>query len=94
MADLNALIAQGYQFQAPPDPFVQYAKRQQLDQGEQTNQLNQMKMQEYQRGIQEHNALRKLDPSSPTYINEVTKINKTTNIFEFILEGLKKKMFL
>ena len=57
MADLNALIAQGYQFQAPPDPFVQYAKRQQLDQGEQTNQLNQMKMQEYQRGIQQQNAL-------------------------------------
>ena len=82
MADLNALIAQGYQFQAPPDPFVQYAKRQQLDQGEQTNQLNQMKMQEYQRGIQEHNALRKLDPSSPTYINEVTKINPKLG-FEF-----------
>lgn len=75
MADLNALIAQGYQFQAPPDPFAQYGKMQQLQQGEQTNQLNQMKMQEYQRGIQEHNALRGLDPSSPTYINEVTKIN-------------------
>ena len=75
MADLNALIAQGYQFQAPPDPFVQYAKRQQLDQGEQTNQLNQMKMQEYQRGIQEHNAVRGLDPSSPTYISDVTKIS-------------------
>jgi hypothetical protein len=75
MADLNALIAQGYQFQAPPDPFVQYAKRQQLDQGEQTNQLNQMKMQEYQRGIQEQNALRALDPASATYINDVTKIS-------------------
>ena len=48
MADLNALIAQGYQFQAPPDPFVQYGKMQQLQQGEQANQLNQMKMQEAQ----------------------------------------------
>ena len=75
MADLNALIAQGYQFQAPPDPFVQYGKMQQLQQGEQTNQLNQMKMQEYQRGIQEHNALRELDPSSPTYLQDVMKIN-------------------
>lgn len=82
MADLNALIAQGYQFQAPPDPFAQYGKMQQLQQGEQTNQLNQMKMQEYQRGIQEQNALRGLDPSSPTYINEVTKINPKLG-FEF-----------
>ena len=75
MADLNALIAQGYQFQAPPDPFVQYAKRQQLDVGEQTNQLNQMKMQEYQRGVQEQNQLRALDPASATYITDITKIN-------------------
>ena len=75
MADLNALIAQGYQFQPLPDPFAQYGKMQQLQQGEQANQLNQMKMQEYQRGIQEQNQLRGLDPSSPTYINEVTKIN-------------------
>jgi hypothetical protein len=82
MADLNALIAQGYQFQAPPDPFAQYGKMQQLQQGEQTNQLNQMKMQEYQRGIQEQNALRGLDPSSPTYLNEVTKINPKLG-FEF-----------
>ena len=58
MADLNALIAQGYQFQAPPDPFAQYAKMQQLEQGQQANQLNQMKMQEYQRGLQSQNALR------------------------------------
>jgi hypothetical protein len=82
MADLNALIAQGYQFQAPPDPFTQYGKMQQLQQGEQTNQLNQMKMQEYQRGIQEQNALRGLDPASATYINDVTKINPKLG-FEF-----------
>ena len=82
MADLNALIAQGYQFQAPPDPFAQYGKMQQLQQGEQTNQLNQMKMQEYQRGIQEHNALRGLDPSSPTYLQDVMKINPEKG-FEF-----------
>jgi len=75
MADLNALIAQGYQFQAPPDPFAQYAKRQQLDLGEQTNQLNQMKMQEYQRGMEEHNALRRLDPTSATYLQDVMRIS-------------------
>jgi len=75
MADLNALIAQGYQFQPPPDPFAQYAKMQQLDQGEQTNQLNRMKMQEYQRGMEETNAMRRLDPTSATYLQDITRIN-------------------
>jgi len=73
MADLNALIAQGVQFQAPPNPFAQYAQMQQLQQGEQANQLGQMKMQEYQRGLQEQNALRNVvsqpgfDPMNPTH---------------------------
>lgn len=75
MANLNALIAQGYQFQPPPDPFAQYAKQQQLQQGEQANQLNQMKMQEYQRGMEETNAMRRLDPTSATYLQDITRIN-------------------
>lgn len=82
MADLNALIAQGYQFQAPPDPFAQYARMQQLDQGEQANQLNRMKMQEYQRGMEETNAMRRLDPNSETYLQDITRINPKTG-FEF-----------
>lgn len=75
MADLNALIAQGYQFQAPPDPFAQYARMQQLDQGEQANQLNRMKMQEYQRDMEDTNAMRRLDPTSATYLQDITRIN-------------------
>ena len=39
MADLNALIAQGTQFQAPVNPFVQYGQMQQLQQNEQANEL-------------------------------------------------------
>ena len=62
MADLNSMIAQGAQFQAPIDPFVQYGKLQQLQQGQQTNALNQMKMDEYVRGQQESNALRQFLP--------------------------------
>lgn len=58
MADLNALIAQGAQFKAPPDPFAQYAQMQQLQQGQQANQLNQMQMQKYQQEMQSQNALR------------------------------------
>ena len=57
MADLNALIAQGAQFRQAPDPFVQYGQMQQLEQNRQTNALNQMKMQEMQRGIETTNAL-------------------------------------
>tara|TARA_R110000868_G_scaffold16422_1_gene73721 strand:- start:923 stop:2335 length:1413 start_codon:yes stop_codon:yes gene_type:complete len=75
MADLNALIAQGYQFQPPPDPFVQYGRMQQLQQGEQANQLNQLKMQEAQRAMEETNALRRLDPASATYLQDVTRIS-------------------
>lgn len=62
MADLNSMIAQGAQFQAPIDPFVQYGRLQQLQQGQQTNALNQMKMDEYVRGQQESNALRQFLP--------------------------------
>jgi len=75
MANLNALIAQGYQFQPPVNPFVQYGQMQQLEQGQQTNELNRMKMQEYQRGMEETNALRRLDPTSPTYLEDVTRIS-------------------
>lgn len=75
MADLNALIAQGYQFQPLPDPFVQYGKMQQLQQGQQANQLNQLNIQKTQRDFEEQNQLRGLDPTSPTYLSDVTKIS-------------------
>lgn len=47
MADLNALIAQGYQVQAPPDPFAQYSKMQQLENSATQNRLAQQQMQEH-----------------------------------------------
>jgi hypothetical protein len=82
MADLNALIAQGVQFKAPPDPFEQYGRMQQLEQGQQANQLNMMKMDEYRRGLTEQNALRNLDPSAADYLAQVSKINPKLG-FEF-----------
>lgn len=39
MADLNSMIAQGAQFQAPIDPFAQYGKMQQLQQYQNQNEL-------------------------------------------------------
>jgi hypothetical protein len=46
MADLNSLIAQGAQFQAPQDPFAQYGKMQQLESNRQEMQLRQQEMQD------------------------------------------------
>ena len=80
MADLNSMIAQGAQFQAPIDPFVQYGRMQQLQQGQQTNALNQMKMDEYQRGLQEQNALRQLNPNASDYETQLFKVNPTLGI--------------
>jgi hypothetical protein len=80
MADLNALIAQGAQFQAPVDPFAQYGKMQQLQQGQQANALNQMKMEEMQAATAERNALRQLNPASPDYESQLFKVNPTMGI--------------
>lgn len=57
MADLNALIAQGYQFQPPPDPFAQYAKMQQLNVGQNQNALAQYQLAQAQRADVQANAL-------------------------------------
>jgi len=57
MADLNALIAQGYQPQAPVDPFAQYAKMQQLNVGENQNALAQYQLAQAQRADVQANAL-------------------------------------
>lgn len=81
MADLNALIAQGAQFAAPPDPFAQYAKMQQLEQGQTANQLNRMKMDEYERArIEEEgtrNYLRGKDLALPETRTGLTQFGKT-----------------
>jgi hypothetical protein len=82
MADLNALIAQGVQFKAPPDPFEQYGKMQQLEQGRQTNQLNVMKLDEARRGFEEANQLRALNPAAADYLAQVSRINPKTG-YEF-----------
>ena len=80
MADLNALIAQGAQFAAPVDPFAQYGKMQQLEQGQTANQLNRMKMEEMQAANTERNALRQLDPTSPDYESQLFRVNPTMGI--------------
>lgn len=57
MADLNALIAQGYQFQPAVDPFVQYGKMQQLQNAGMQNQLAQYQFEAAKRADLQANAL-------------------------------------
>ena len=57
MADLNSLIAQGYQPQAPIDPFAQYAKMQQLNTGMNQNALAQYQLESAKRADTQANAL-------------------------------------
>jgi len=80
MADLNSMIAQGAQFQAPMDPFAQYGKMQQLESGMRANQLHQLQLQEAQSSAQEKNALRQLNPNAPDYEAQLFKVNPTIGI--------------
>ena len=57
MADLNSLIAQGFQPQAPIDPFAQYAKMQQLNVGMNQNALAQYQLESAKRADAQANAL-------------------------------------
>lgn len=75
MADLNALIAQGAQFRQPESPLNMMAQLQTFQQGQSANQLNQMKIAEAQRGMEEANALRRLDPSSASYLQDVMRVS-------------------
>ena len=60
----------------------------------QTNQLNQIKMQEAQQGIQTKNALRQLDPNSPTYGSDVMRLDPDTGIKYGAYEAQQAKMRL
>lgn len=60
MADINALIAQGIRPIEIQDPLARATKFAALEGAQQERQMNALKMQEYQRGVEEQNALREL----------------------------------
>lgn len=60
MADINALIAQGIRPIEIQDPVSRAARFAALEGAQQERQMNALKMQEYQRGVEEQNALREL----------------------------------
>ena len=76
---LNELIAQGAQFKAP-DLLNQYAAMQNLQQGMQQNALNQLKVDEMRRGVDEQNRLRAAyagitDYNDPSVLNKIGAIS-------------------
>jgi hypothetical protein len=60
---------------AAPSPANQMAQLMALRDAQQQNQLRQMQMATIQREEADINALRQFDPSSPTYIQDVTRLN-------------------
>jgi hypothetical protein len=72
---LDPVIAQGFRGIQLENPVENYMRLQQMQSAQQQNQLNALKMQEYQREVETTNRLRSLDPKSPGYIDEVTRIN-------------------
>jgi hypothetical protein len=90
MADLNALIAQGAQFAAPVDPFAQYGKMQQLQQGETANQLHRMQMEDYRRKADVTNRLGALDPAAADYLAQIKRIDPKLG-FDLEEQSIKSK---
>jgi len=82
MALVNPNIAMGFrqpEFQVP-NALAQYAQIQQIQGGQQAQELNMLKMQEAQAAMQERNALRQLNPSSPDYEEQMFRLNPQLGI--------------
>jgi hypothetical protein len=63
MMPLDPVIAQGFRGLQLQDPLEQYARVSQIQQAQQQNQLAALKMQEYQRGVEQQNRLREFIPT-------------------------------
>ena len=82
MALVNPNIAMSYR--APdiqaPNQLAQYAQMQQILGGQQTQELNALKMQEAQAALQERNALRGLNPTAADYESQLFKVSPQLGI--------------
>jgi hypothetical protein len=80
MALVDPTIALGFRQPEQPNMLNQYAQIAQLQSGQQAQQLNALKMQEAQAAMQERNALRQLDPSSPDYGKQLMRVSPTQGL--------------
>ena len=78
-------LAQGIQFAAPPDPFAQYGKMQQLQQGQQQMQISQMQLDELKRDregmvqFQKDLAAKGGNPDLDEYANMMLRSNSSAH---------------
>jgi predicted DNA binding CopG/RHH family protein len=72
---LDPVIAGGFRGVQLPDPLEGYARVQQIRAAQQQNELARMQLEQRQQEQEVSNRLRSLDPTSPEYISEVTRIN-------------------
>jgi hypothetical protein len=75
MATIDPNIAMGYRPVQIENPLNQLAAVAQIQSGQQSQQLNALKMQEAQQGIENRNRLRELDPNDPDYISKIIRID-------------------
>jgi len=85
MATIDSNIAMGYKPIQIENPLNQLAAVAQIQSGQQSQQLNALKMQEYQRGLEEENKLRTLlsggsDINSPDVIRQMYGISPTKGL--------------
>ena len=86
MATIDPNIALGVRPVQIENPLNQLAAYSQIQRGQQDQQLNMLKMQEYQRGLEEENKLRTLlsgggDINSPDVIRQMYGISPTKGWF-------------
>jgi hypothetical protein len=82
MALVNPNIAMSFRqpdIQAP-NALAQYAQIQQIQGGQQAQELNALKMQEAQAAMLERNALRQLNPAAEDYESQLFKVNPSLGI--------------
>lgn len=75
MANLDYTIASGIKPIQLESPINQLAQVYQLKGMQEASQMNALKMQEAQREAQQRNALSRLNPSSPTYFEDIQRIS-------------------
>jgi hypothetical protein len=77
---LNPNIALGVRPLEVPNQLAQYGQMQQIMAAQDAQQLNALKMQEAQAGLEERNKLRALNPSAPDYEAQLFKVNPQLGI--------------
>ena len=82
MALVNPNIAMSFRMPEfkPRNALAEYAQIQQIQGGQQAQELNALKMQEAQAALEERNALRQLNPSAEDYENQLFRVNPQLGI--------------